>query len=284
MTIEDQLKESAQEIDQALDDLLPPAAERACPEIVCAMRYSLLGPGKRIRAFLTRTIGNIFGSDKSNTTIAACIVEIVHCYSLIHDDLPALDNDDWRRGKPSSHKMFGEATAILTGNALLTLAFEVITHEKLIASAADKIAILQVVSHNAGYKSLIYGQILDLNCKHQEADAAQIIKIHAWKTASMFEASCIIGGIMGKIKPTISQQSAIREFAKNFGLLFQLMDDWQDSEQEEESNLVRLIGLDEAQKMADILLKRGMEALLQLPATHSRTALQDLLCSIHKAK
>lgn len=235
----DFLTNTSNEVNQALSKHLPPASTFP-PLIHEAMRYSVLNGGKRLRAILALMTGELFGTPSSRIMPYACALEMVHSYSLIHDDLPAMDNDDFRRGKPTSHKVFGEAMAILAGDALLTYAFQIIADKIQNNSVAPKL--VSELSHAAGSVGMVGGQVLDIQNEnktgHTSKASQQYIgvqgksplnrgdllrEIHLRKTAAMIVASCRGGAIISDASN--NQLSAITSYARNFGLAFQIVDD-----------------------------------------------------------
>lgn len=216
-----------QDTDAALDRYTSFAAQadtfgRFCPATLReAMRYSLLAPGKRLRPMLVLLAAETCQAARSAAMPAACAVEMIHAYSLIHDDLPAMDDDDLRRGRPTCHKQFDEATAILAGDALQTLAFEVLAqHVRPAAAAAASCAAL---AKAAGAAGLVGGQADDLAAEHQAGSADWLAAIHARKTAAMFAVSARLGGICAQAEP--DRLDALENYGYNLGMSFQVMDD-----------------------------------------------------------
>jgi geranylgeranyl diphosphate synthase type II len=222
-----------------------PAVTAQPPSIHEAMRYSVFAGGKRIRPILCLESARIFDADVAPAHYPACAIEFIHTYSLIHDDLPALDNDDLRRGKPTCHKKFGEATAILAGDALLTLAFETIA-----ATPVDSprcVAMLTEISKAAGtINGMVGGQVADLEAEGKPATAA-LEYIHLSKTAALIRASVASGAICaGASQDDVAR---LRTFGESIGLLFQVMDDILDVE-ESSAALGKTAGKDIAQQKA----------------------------------
>lgn len=186
-----------------------------------AMRYSTLGGGKRLRAALVYRTGESFGLALSNLDHSAVAVELVHAYSLIHDDLPAMDNDDFRRGKPSNHKAFDEPTAILAGDALNTLAFEILAKSALPDSV--KIQHIQTLAHAIGAMGMVGGQMLDMQSTASELNEAQLTQLHQMKTGALIQASLLLGA---QHSPLYSQhQATLSALGQGLGLLYQVQDD-----------------------------------------------------------
>ena len=207
-------------IENRLVQLLPSCANGQ-DEVVEAMRYSISNGGKRLRPVLCLEFAKACGADRYDALDFACAVEFVHTYSLIHDDLPCMDDDDMRRGKPSCHKQFGEAVALLAGDALLTQAFQIISGSSLddskIASACALLA------QNSGVSGMVGGQVIDLKYESQTPDMKQILAVHRLKTGALIAAACLLGCIAaGADENKIAAASA---YAYNLGVAFQIKDD-----------------------------------------------------------
>lgn len=209
-----------EQIDQKLDCYS--TFDSDCPEkLSAAIRYSLLAPGKRIRPLLVLTANQVCGGNIESALAAACAVEMIHTYSLIHDDLPAMDDDDMRRGRPSCHVQFDEATAILAGDALIPLAFEVIIkHTQPVEIASRCVATL---AHAAGGSQLVGGQVDDLACEFTSPDVEILEKIHRRKTGALLAVSLEMGGIIAGASP--ENLDRLLNFGKHLGLAFQIVDD-----------------------------------------------------------
>ena len=221
-----------------------PAADQPPQSLHRAMRYSLLGGGKRLRPLLCRAAAYAVAGDDLDTAWApACAVEMVHTYSLIHDDLPALDNDDLRRGRPTCHKQFGEAMAILAGDALLTLAFG-----QLAASGTQAGAMVGLLAEAAGTPAgMVAGQVADLEAERTQADASAVAFIHRRKTAALIRASVQLGGMAASA--SAAQLAALAQFGGAMGLAFQIVDDLLDLTASSRE-LGKTAGKDEAQRKA----------------------------------
>jgi geranylgeranyl pyrophosphate synthase len=214
-------------VDRTLDRLLAdvPAPSR----IVEAVRYAALSPGKRIRPALLVASGEAVGGRREELLEPACAVEMVHAFSLVHDDLPALDDDSLRRGRPTVHVRFGEATAILAGDALLALAFETLARfPEGERHAARKLEAIRVVAAAAGLAGMVGGQVLDLEHEGRPAGAADLERIHRLKTGALIAAACVAGGILGG--GGASEVEALRRYGEALGLAFQITDDVLDVE------------------------------------------------------
>jgi len=222
-TFTDYLKRRAAEVNQWLDRLVP--SETTPPEqLHRAMRYSLLAGGKRLRPSLTLAAGEALGADTDDLMPAACAIEMIHTYSLIHDDLPAMDNDDLRRGRPTCHKAFGEAVAILAGDALLTQAFRVLSADAPHRDAERQVRVIREIATAAGtVDALIGGQIADIEGEGKNVDASTLEYIHRSKTGAMITASVVVGGIIAGASE--GQIDKLRGYGERIGLAFQIADD-----------------------------------------------------------
>jgi geranylgeranyl diphosphate synthase type II len=243
MTLSEYLSEQQRLIDRTLDRWVPP--EAAPPEVIHkAMRYSLFAGGKRIRPILCIAAAQALSGSPSGVENAACSLELIHTYSLIHDDLPALDNDDLRRGRPTCHKVFGEAMAILAGDALLTLAFEVLARLPQVNGARQARLISELAGASGTVGGMIAGQVLDLEGEHQRPTAQLLKHIHRAKTGALLRASVRIGAIYAGADE--EQLDALSRYGEHIGLAFQIVDDLLDVEQSSEE-LGKTAGKDAAQ-------------------------------------
>ena len=248
-------------VDAALRRLLPRAG-RVPPTVRRAMSYSLFPGGKRLRPVLALEACRTVGGRLGDVLPAAAGLEMIHTYSLIHDDLPALDNDDLRRGRAASHRMFGEAMAILAGDALLTHAFEVMSSLPAPARlAARKIEAMTVLARAAGVGGMIAGQVLDLETEGRPFTYARLLRIHRGKTAALISAALQVGGILGGGTP--SQVRALRRYGEGVGLAFQIVDDILDQEGSA-AGLGKSVGKDRRDR------KATFPALLGVPASRHR--------------
>jgi len=216
----------AEEVNAWLETLTP--SEMVPPQILHrAMRYSLLGPGKRLRPILVLTSGEALGGAVDELLPAACAIEMIHCYSLIHDDLPAMDNDDLRRGRATCHKAFGETIAILAGDALLTRAFEVLASMGTEGGEHDyakQVRVIREVAAAAGtVEALIGGQVADIENEKKQVSDSTLEYIHRSKTGAMIRASVVVGGIIAGASD--SEIEKLREYGARIGLAFQVADD-----------------------------------------------------------
>ncbi|NLZ93145.1 MAG: polyprenyl synthetase family protein [Firmicutes bacterium] len=264
-----------QVVNEALDKYLPPATTFP-PEIHRAVRYSVFAGGKRLRPLLNLAAAAVFGVPQQHALPTACALEMIHTYSLIHDDLPALDNDDFRRGRPANHKVFGEAVAILAGDALLTLAFEIIaTKAPEFFPAQTVVSLQQEVSKAAGMAGMIGGQVVDIISEGKPLKAETLEYIHRHKTGALFTCCVRCGAIMGQA--TAEELNTLTSFAQKIGLAFQIVDDILDIVGKEEqlgkktgSDITKqkmtypaLYGVQKAQIKADALLAEAFAAVEQ---------------------
>src|SRR5690348_6012684 len=247
------------------EDTLPSSIHRA-------MRYSVFAGGKRIRPILCVEAARMFHENPQGAIQAGCALEFIHTYSLIHDDLPALDNDDLRRGKATNHKVFGEAMAILAGDALLTLAFQTLASMPL--EAERRLAVLELVAKAAGTeRGMIGGQVADLEAERNEVDSAGLEYIHRSKTAALIRASIVAGGIVGGADGADVRR--LGAFGENIGWAFQVVDDLLDVE-ESSAVLGKTAGKDEAQKKATYPAFYGLEKSRAIASDLEAKALAEL--------
>lgn len=258
------------------------ALERCLPEGSCkpamlheAMRYSVLGGGKRLRPLLVYAAGEAVDADPDCLDAPACAVEVVHAYSLIHDDLPAMDNDDLRRGKPTCHKAYGEATAILAGDALQALAFDILAGDAALnVSAGRRVRMIQVLAHASGSLGMAGGQAVDLAAVGQHLTLAELEEMHERKTGALIRASCLLGALAHE-RPDEAAVESLGGFAACIGLAFQIRDDVLDVEGDTASlgktqgaDMARdkptypaLLGVSESKRMAAGLYQQALEHL-----------------------
>jgi geranylgeranyl diphosphate synthase, type II len=266
------MTERARAVDLALGRFLP--AESEPPETLHrAMRYSVFAGGKRLRPVLVAAGAEAVGGRPDDVMPTACAVEMIHTYSLIHDDLPAMDNDDFRRGMPTNHKVFGEALAILAGDALLTLAFRLLADNVSAASAGSRLHdVLVEISDAAGSPGMVGGQVADIECEGKPADAEIVDYIHTHKTAALIRASIRAGAILSGATP--AQLDALGVVGNALGLAFQIMDDILDVTATSEE-LGKTAGKDQAQQKATYPAVHGIEV--------SRRRAQALVAEAHAA-
>lgn len=210
-------------LSQLLGGLLQPGEIARPDRLFQAMRHGALNGGKRIRPFLVMESAALFDAEGEAALRVAAALECVHCYSLIHDDLPAMDDDDLRRGRPTVHKAFDEATAILAGDSLLTLAFDIISDDATRLPAATRLTLVQSLARAAGPGGMAGGQALDLQAEQAAPDEAGVITLQAMKTGALIRFACEAGAIIGEAAP--SDRERLAEFGSAIGLAFQLADD-----------------------------------------------------------
>lgn len=231
------------------------AGEIARPErLMAAMRHGVLNGGKRLRPFLVMESAALFGADGEAASRVAAALECVHCYSLIHDDLPSMDDDDLRRGQPTVHKAFDEATAILAGDALLTLAFDVLADEATALPAERRAALVLALARAAGAGGMVGGQTLDLEAERSRPDEAGIIRLQAMKTGALIRFACEAGAIIAGAAP--QDRDRLAEFGSAVGLAFQLADDLLDLTADS-SQMGKATGKDAAAGKATLVALHG---------------------------
>lgn len=240
--------------EKGLNDFLPDAGEGQS-SVVNAMRYSLSNGGKRIRPVLALEFAKACGGSRDECIPFACAVEYIHTYSLIHDDLPCMDNDDFRRGKPSCHKEYGEATALLAGDALLTHAFEIIGSSD--HSASKKNAAVLLLAQNAGVGGMIGGQIIDLIIEDGDPQLRDLLTVYKLKTGALISAACLLGCISAGVSEL--QMKAASKFAYALGIAFQIQDDILDIVGDSEK-LGKPVGSDEQNNKTTFAALKGIDA------------------------
>ena len=266
------LAEAAQLTDIALDQLLvaPPDLEARVYE---AMRYAALAPGKRMRPFLVLAGARLFGVARRCALQVAAAVEMVHAYSLVHDDLPAMDNSDLRRGRPTCHKEFDEATAVLAGDGLLTAAFGVLADPDTHGDPGVRCELVVALAAAAGAAGMVGGQMIDLIAEHQSLDIGAITRLQRMKTGALIAFSCEEGAILAKAQS--EPRSALRGYAHDLGLAFQIADDLLDVEGSEvetgkpvgadaaagKATFVSILGAARARAQAELLVRQAVAHL-----------------------
>ncbi|HQS37250.1 MAG: geranyl transferase [Methylotenera sp. 24-45-7] len=276
-------KHQQSRVEEVLDEVLP--SENLAPQkLHGAMRYSALGGGKRVRALLCYAAAELCSTDDSVADAAAAAVELIHAYSLVHDDMPCMDNDDLRRGKPSCHKQYDDATALLVGDALQTLAFDILSTPELCSSANQQISMLNLLAKASGSLGMAGGQAIDLDAVGKSLSQQELETMHQLKTGALIQAAAMLGAAGG----TLAQISAVQHFAENIGLAFQVVDDILDIEadtatlgktagKDADSNkptYVSILGLDVAKQLANTLYQNALDALL--PYDEKATRLREL--------
>jgi len=251
-------------IDKALDEYLP--SEEKSPSIIHkAMRYSVFGGGKRIRPILTLATAELLGKDSESVIKAACGIELIHTFSLIHDDLPSIDNDDFRRGKPSNHKVFGEAIALLAGDALLVSGFDLIIKNSEVKEI-KKQSILKIIKETSFYigtENMLGGQVEDVTLKNEDVTKEDLINLYIKKTAALICLSIRAGAILSEAKKR--QLKALTKYGENIGLAFQIVDDMLDIMQDQRDTgkptYANKFGMKESNSESERLIKEAKDAL-----------------------
>lgn len=257
-------------VERRLIDLLPNCLDNQ-DVVVEAMKYSLLNGGKRLRPVFCLEFAKMCSCDRKDALDFACAVEYIHTYSLIHDDLPCMDDDDYRRGKPSCHKKFGEATALLAGDGLLTQAFQIIGDCDL--SDSKKVLATRLLAQNSGVLGMIGGQVIDLKYESETPDLKQLLSVHRLKTGALISAACLLGCIAAGADN--DKISAASRFAYNLGIAFQIKDDILDvvgnseilgkpvgsDAENEKTTYVTLEGLEKAQSDVEKLTNSAINEL-----------------------
>lgn len=266
----DWAKEKQARIEGALDQILP-ASSLAPQRLHDAMRYSALGGGKRVRALLCYAAAELCDTDKKIADAAACAVELIHAYSLVHDDMPCMDDDDLRRGKPSCHKQYDDATALLVGDALQSLAFDVLSAPQLCDDASSQLSMLHLLASASGSFGMAGGQAIDLASVGEPLTQTELEHMHRLKTGALIEAAALLGAISGS--PDL--HTTVRSYAQNIGLAFQVIDDILDVEadtatlgktagKDADSNkptYVTILGLQQAKQLANMLYQAAIDVL-----------------------
>jgi farnesyl diphosphate synthase len=270
--LSDALSSISSQINAELDRLLP-VSDTPDARVHEAMRYASLDGGKRLRPFLVMQSASLFNVAESCAVRVACAIEMIHCYSLVHDDLPCMDDDDLRRGRPTCHKKFDEATALLAGDSLLTKAFEVLANPATHSDAAVRCDLVAELAHAAGGQGMVGGQMIDLQAHTLDLDVAGITRLQQMKTGRLFTFSSEAGAIMGKAHGEL--RLALRNYAHDLGLAFQIADDILDVEGSEaevgkavqkdadagKATFVSLLGLERARAQADMLAEQACRHL-----------------------
>jgi geranylgeranyl diphosphate synthase type II len=259
-------------VNDELVRLLPPAASS---RIADAMRYSVMAGGKRLRPVLCLSAAEAVGGRSEDALITAVALELIHTYSLIHDDLPAMDDDALRRGKPTCHVAFDEATAILTGDALLTLAFQLLASQEGTAGlpADRRLQVIHAVAAAAGYEGLIGGQMADIASEGNRIALSELEQLHRMKTGALINAAVITGAILGG--GTSEQVRHLDRYAQNIGLAFQITDDILNVEGDP-ALLGKAVGTDKEKKKSTYPALLGLEESRKLAANRVKEALQVL--------
>lgn len=269
------LRDLSKKIEQSLEELVE---NKKTPyrSLLEAARYSLLGSGKRLRPILAIATASSLGCPEDKSLRAACSLELVHTYSLIHDDLPCMDDDDLRRGKPTLHKAYPESHAVLAGDYLLTRAFEILAADPSL-SDGQKVKLIQILARNAGGDGMIGGQIIDIESENKQLSLESLQTMHRLKTGAMIAASLEFGGILANAGAKAMQ--ALRAFGEEIGLAFQIVDDILDVTSTKESigktaasdianfkaTYVSILGLERAKAAAQSHYDAALDAIKELP-------------------
>lgn len=257
-----------QRLGELCDKFLPPHEE-----IAKAARYSLLGGGKRIRAVLALAACELSGTAPEKALDYACALEMLHCYSLIHDDMPCMDNDDFRRGRPSCHKQFGEATALLAGDALVTAAFEVLANTGL--SAESRIEAVRLLSRGGGDRGMLYGQELDKHFETVRASEQELMALHAHKTGALITTAVHLGCAAAGVAADTDVRGALARYAAEIGLVFQIIDDILDVTSTTEE-LGKPVGSDADNDKTTFITLYGLQGAHEKAERHNAAALAAL--------
>ncbi len=266
------MTDAASAVTETLERILP-KSEFPESKLFDAMRYGVLAGGKRLRPFLVMSSAQIFGVSDDCALRAAAAVECVHCYSLIHDDLPAMDDSDLRRGQPTVHKRYDDATAILAGDALLTLAFEILTDPRTHEDPAVRCRLVTSLAKASGVHGMVGGQMLDLIAETTPLDIGAITRLQRLKTGELIACSAEAGAILGKA--STQHHNALRAYAHDLGLAFQIIDDLLDAEGTEaetgkpvgadakagKATFVTILGADRARQQAKLLSEQAIHHL-----------------------
>jgi len=263
---------SAKAVEAVLEGVLPrPHGLHA--RLHEAMRYATFAGGKRLRPFLVEHSARLFGVDPAGALRAAAAIEVLHTYSLVHDDLPCMDDDDLRRGRPTTHIAFDEATAVLAGDALLTIAFEILSHAATHPSAEVRVQLIARLAEAAGHDGMIGGQMIDMQAPRNTFGADEIMLLQRLKTGRLFEFSCEAGAILGQAPQ--DDRERMRNYAHDMGLVFQITDDLLDvtstaektgkavgkDQHQGKATLVSIYGVEGARAEAEKLARRAADGL-----------------------
>ena len=268
------MKDYIKEIEAALEGYLP-KGDFAEQQLIDAVRYSLELPGKRVRPSLTIAFAELCGGTAQAAMPFACAVEMVHTYSLIHDDLPCMDNDDYRRGQPSNHKVYGEDIALLAGDALQSMAYAAMLSDEAVAAVGGERAAraARILAEKSGLLGMVGGQVIDLSMEHKEVGIDLVQLMEEKKTANLIEAACMMGCVAGG--GSEEQIKAAEQYAHAIGLAFQIVDDILDvtstaeelgkpigsDEENEKNTFMSLLGIDRCRALVKLLTAEAIEAL-----------------------
>ena len=260
------------EIDEAFGALLPVPDDTRAP-LVEAMRYAAIGGGKRVRPLLLITVAEMLGASRHAATRAGCAIEAIHVYSLIHDDLPCMDDDDLRHGKPTLHKVHDEATAVLAGDCLHALAFEILAGSEVSSDPFVRAELVHALASASGHNGMAGGQVMDMAADEQEFDLHDVTRLQQLKTGALLTAAVEMGAILGKLPE--EGRTNLRAYARDIGLAFQIADDLLDEEGDEakagkalrkdaeqgKATFLSLMGADKAREQARALSEQAIDHL-----------------------
>jgi farnesyl diphosphate synthase len=266
------MTESAKAVEVTLGEVLPPP-HGLHARVHEAMRYATFAGGKRLRPFLVLESSNLFGVDRAQALRVAAAIEVLHTYSLVHDDLPCMDDDDLRRGRPTTHIAFDQATAVLAGDALLTVAFEILADPKTHPSAEVRCRLIARLAEAAGSNGMIGGQMIDMQASQSAFGTDEVKLLQRLKTGQLFEFSCEAGAILGQASS--ADRDRVRAYARDMGLVFQITDDLLDvtstaektgkavgkDKDQGKATLVSLMGVDGARAEAEKIARRAVATL-----------------------
>lgn len=266
------LEEVSAQLYDKIDEVLPDPAN-GVGTLAEAMRYAALSGGKRLRPFLAVSSAKLFGVSNDAALTVAAAIELVHTYSLIHDDLPAMDDDDLRRGQPATHIKFDEATAILAGDALLTYAFQLLVERDLHPDPSVRCELVRSLSVASGFRGMVGGQMMDLESEGEKLSIDQVIRLQRLKTGELFAVSCEVGAILGKAPSQL--RHALKAYAHDLGLAFQIRDDLLDAEGTRDetgknvnkdanagkATMVSIMGIERAREQCRILAEQAVRHL-----------------------
>lgn len=264
------LAQKAEEVETNLEEMMHLKDEIA-PRLTEAMKYTLLSGGKRIRPVLSLLTAELLEGNYQAALKAGSALEMIHSYSLIHDDLPAMDDDQLRRGKKTNHLVYGEATAILAGDALLTYAFELLSELEL--EAESKIKIIASTAKFSGYQGMVGGQVLDLEAENRDLNLAEMKKVHRAKTGALIKTAVLNGVYCSNSKP--EEEKALLTYAENIGVLFQIVDDLLDLTGDTEM-MGKVVGRDEELNKSTYPKLMGLEAAKKAAEEHALKAKKAL--------
>ncbi len=267
--LSDGFKRIKRDIDSLFDALLPVSDDTRAP-LIEAMRYAAIGAGKRVRSLLVVSTAEMYGVSRDAAVRTGCAVEAIHVYSLIHDDLPCMDDDDLRHGKPTLHKAFDEATAVLAGDSLHALAFEILAGNETSADPFTRSELVSTLGRASGMHGMAGGQMMDMASESESYDLHSITRLQQLKTGALLAASVEMGAILGRVPP--EGRSHLRAYARDIGLAFQIADDLLDHEGDEEKagkalrkdneqgkqTFVTLMGADKAREQARALVDQAI--------------------------